>query len=115
MTIWKNFLQNVHVVRSHFSRFLRTSTTLTFLILLQALIRNTIGKVIWKFAAQIVTPNFGIYFLRECAITLQEAKSRVLRRLTRNYAMSERTVEESSKVKMFDKFIDDLKALIKTS
>jgi len=85
------------------------------LILLRALIKNMIGKVIWKFAVQIVTPNFGIYFLRECAITLQEAKSRVLRRLTRNYAMSERTVEESSKVKMFDKFIDDLKALIKTS
>jgi hypothetical protein len=29
--------------------------------------------------------------------------------------MSERTVEESSKVKMFDKFIDDLRALSKAS
>ena len=85
------------------------------MILLQALIRNTIGKVIWKFAVQIVTPNFGIYFLRECVTTFQRTKNQVLRRLTRNYVMSERTVEESSKVKMFDKFIDDLKALIKTS
>jgi hypothetical protein len=96
-------------------RFLRTSTLLTFLILLQALIRNMIGKVTWKFAVQIVTPNFGIYFLRECVTTFQRTKNQVLRRLTRNYVMSERTVEESSKVKMFDKFIDDLKTLIKTS
>jgi hypothetical protein len=105
----------VHLARSHFSRFLRTSTILTFLILLQALIRNTIGKVIWKFAVQIVTPNFWIYFLREYVTTFQRTKSRVLRRLTRNYVISERTVEESSKVKMFDKFIDDLRALSNAS
>jgi type II restriction enzyme len=31
-----------------------------------------------------------------------------------SYVMSERTVEESPKVKMFDKFIEDLKKLLKT-
>jgi type II restriction enzyme len=31
-----------------------------------------------------------------------------------SYVMSERTVEESSKVKMFDKFIEDLKKLLET-
>jgi hypothetical protein len=61
------------------------------------------------------TLNFLMSSPMVCAIMLQEAKSRVLRRLTRNYVMSERTVEESSKVKMFDKFIDDLRALSKAS
>jgi len=32
-----------------------------------------------------------------------------------SYVMSQTKVEESGKVKMFDKFIDDLKALTKTS
>jgi type II restriction enzyme len=32
-----------------------------------------------------------------------------------SYVMSQTQVEESGKVKMFDKFIDDLKALIKSS
>jgi len=50
------------------------STILTFLILIQALIRGMIGKVIWKFAVRIVTPNFGMYFLKECAIMFQETK-----------------------------------------
>lgn len=31
-----------------------------------------------------------------------------------SYVMSERTVEESLKVKMFDKFIEDLKKLLET-
>jgi len=32
-----------------------------------------------------------------------------------SYVMSERTVEESPKVKMFDKFIDDLKKLLEAN
>jgi len=32
-----------------------------------------------------------------------------------SYVMSEKTVEESEKVKMFDKFIQDLKNLLKNS
>jgi type II restriction enzyme len=30
-----------------------------------------------------------------------------------SYVMSEKNIEESGKVKMFDKFIDDLRALLK--
>jgi type II restriction enzyme len=73
-----------------------------------------------KMSKDPVTRNIKVYFItpdEDGTLTTKfpAKKGRAISEvdLDGSYVMSEKTVEESSKVKMFDKFIHDLKALLK--
>jgi len=73
-----------------------------------------------KLASDQVTQHIKVYFVtpdEDGTLTVKQPtkKGRAIVEidLDGSYVLSEKNIEESSKVKMFDKFIDDLKTLIK--
>ena len=73
-----------------------------------------------KLASDKVTEHIKVYFVtpdEDGTLTMKQpvkkGRAIVEKDLDGSYVLSETTIEESNKVKMFDKFIDDLRNLIK--
>ena len=73
-----------------------------------------------KLASDEVTEHIKVYFVtpdEDGTLTVKQPTKKgraiVEKDLDGSYVLSETTIEESDKVKMFDKFIDDLRNLIK--
>lgn len=73
-----------------------------------------------KLASDEVTKHIKVYFVtpdEDGTLTMKspakKGRAIVEKDTDGGYVLSEANIEESSKVKMFDKFIDDLKALLK--
>ena len=73
-----------------------------------------------KLASDKVTEHIKVYFVtpdEDGTLTkiqpIKKGRAIVEKDLDGSYVLSETTIEESNKVKMFDKFIDDLRSLIK--
>ena len=71
-----------------------------------------------KLASEEVTKHIKVYFItpeEDGTLTIKKPakKSRIIVEVDtdRAYVLSETDIEESDKVKMFDKFIDDLKSI----
>jgi type II restriction enzyme len=90
---------------------------------IKATLRERIAQTgYWKIklAADKITKNIKVYFVsldEDGTLTIKspakKGRAIVETDLDGSYVLSETNIEESDKVKMFDKFIDDLKELIK--
>lgn len=73
-----------------------------------------------KLASDIITNNIKVFFItpdEDGTLTyknpIKKSRAIVEKDLDGSYVLSEKNIEESEKVKMFDRFIDDLRKLIK--